>query len=45
MLRDKRVDDELPFFGFTIIEIATNHFADENLLGQGGFGPVYKVND
>ncbi|XP_027167818.1 cysteine-rich receptor-like protein kinase 10 [Coffea eugenioides] len=41
-LRDKRVDDELPFFGFTIIEIATNHFADENLLGQGGFGPVYK---
>ncbi|CDO98587.1 unnamed protein product [Coffea canephora] len=42
VLRDKRVDDELPFFGFAIIEIATNHFADENLLGQGGFGPVYK---
>nr|GMC94599.1 G-type lectin S-receptor-like serine/threonine-protein kinase At4g27290 [Ipomoea batatas] len=36
-------DDELPFFNFKSIEIATNYFSDENKLGQGGFGPVYKV--
>jgi hypothetical protein len=35
---------ELSFFNFSIIEIATNNFSEENKLGQGGFGPVYKVN-
>ena len=34
---------ELPLFGFSIVEIATNNFSDENKLGEGGFGPVYKV--
>ncbi|XP_031130435.1 G-type lectin S-receptor-like serine/threonine-protein kinase B120 [Ipomoea triloba] len=35
-------DEELPFFHFRSIELATNYFSDENKLGQGGFGPVYK---
>ncbi|XP_019183838.1 PREDICTED: G-type lectin S-receptor-like serine/threonine-protein kinase At1g67520 [Ipomoea nil] len=35
-------DEELPFFNFKSIEMATNYFSDENKLGQGGFGPVYK---
>ncbi|XP_019192626.1 PREDICTED: G-type lectin S-receptor-like serine/threonine-protein kinase At4g27290 [Ipomoea nil] len=35
-------DDNLPFFNFKTIEMATNYFSIENKLGQGGFGPVYK---
>nr|GMC94595.1 G-type lectin S-receptor-like serine/threonine-protein kinase At1g67520 [Ipomoea batatas] len=38
-------DEELPFFHFRSIELATNYFCDENKLGQGGFGPVYKAWD
>lgn len=34
---------ELPLFNFDCIAIATDNFSDENKLGQGGFGPVYKV--
>ena len=34
---------ELPFFNFNCIAIATDNFSEENKLGQGGFGPVYKV--
>ncbi|KAI9082785.1 hypothetical protein K1719_035242 [Acacia pycnantha] len=33
---------ELPLFNFDCIAIATDNFSDENKLGQGGFGPVYK---
>ncbi|XP_071903529.1 cysteine-rich receptor-like protein kinase 25 isoform X1 [Coffea arabica] len=39
---DDNEDDESLFFSFTSIEIATDHFSEENKLGQGGFGPVYK---
>ncbi|XP_024926162.3 G-type lectin S-receptor-like serine/threonine-protein kinase B120 [Ziziphus jujuba] len=35
-------DSELFFFSFSPLESATRHFSDENKLGQGGFGPVYK---
>lgn len=34
---------ELPLFDITTLVIATNKFSDENKLGQGGFGIVYKV--
>jgi hypothetical protein len=30
-------------FGFSTISNATNRFSDDNKIGQGGFGPVYKV--
>ncbi|TYJ48590.1 hypothetical protein E1A91_A01G073300v1 [Gossypium mustelinum] len=36
-------DLELPVFDFAIIATATNNFSSNNILGQGGFGPVYKV--
>ncbi|PRQ46184.1 putative protein kinase RLK-Pelle-DLSV family [Rosa chinensis] len=29
-------------FSFSTIKAATNTFSSENLLGEGGFGPVYK---
>nr|GMC68632.1 G-type lectin S-receptor-like serine/threonine-protein kinase At1g67520 [Ipomoea batatas] len=43
-LGDKE-DEELPFFPFKSIEIATNYFSNENKLGEGGFGHVYKAWD
>lgn len=32
---------EAPMFDFNIIVAATNNFSD--VLGEGGFGPVYRV--
>jgi len=34
---------ELLIFNFEKIVTATNNFHHSNKLGQGGFGPVYKV--
>jgi hypothetical protein len=31
-------------FDLATIEAATNNFSDDNKLGEGGFGAVYKVN-
>jgi len=39
----KEDDMELPLFDLVAIEEATNNFSIENKLGEGGFGPVYKV--
>lgn len=36
---------ELPLFDIAILVVATNKFSDENKLGQGGFGIVYKVDN
>mgnify|MGYP004708468393 FL=1 len=33
----------LQMFSFDDIKAATNDFSNENKLGQGGYGPVYKV--
>jgi len=30
-------------FDFVTIEAATNKFSDDNKIGEGGFGEVYKV--
>jgi hypothetical protein len=37
---------ELPLFNFNFncVVVATNNFSEENKLGEGGFGRVYKVN-
>ena len=36
---------EFTFFDFSQLSDATSNFSDENKLGQGGFGPVYKVKN
>ncbi|KAL8510390.1 hypothetical protein ACS0TY_017272 [Phlomoides rotata] len=35
-------DLELPLLKFATIVAATNNFSTENMIGEGGFGPVYK---
>ena len=30
-------------YSFETIEVATDNFSEANKLGQGGFGPVYRV--
>lgn len=41
---ESNIDElELPLFDFSTVAMATNDFSDENKLGQGGFGSVYKV--
>ena len=40
---NKNVPD-LQIFSLVDIEAATERFSIENKLGQGGYGPVYKVN-
>ena len=37
-------DMELPLFDLSTIARATDDFSLNNKLGEGGFGPVYKVN-
>ena len=39
---DKK-DIDIPFFDLESILVATNSFSDANKLGEGGYGPVYKV--
>ncbi|XP_071723779.1 G-type lectin S-receptor-like serine/threonine-protein kinase At1g67520 [Rutidosis leptorrhynchoides] len=39
---DRKKNHELPLFIFSRIISATTNFSNENFLGHGGFGPVYK---
>ncbi|XP_027354544.1 receptor-like serine/threonine-protein kinase SD1-8 [Abrus precatorius] len=40
---ERNMDDlELPMFDFNTITMATNNFSEDNKLGQGGFGSVYR---
>lgn len=41
--KSKKDDLDLPLFDFATILDATNNFSLSNKLGEGGFGPVYKV--
>ena len=36
-------DVELPLFDLDAVALATSNFSFENKIGEGGFGPVYKV--
>ncbi|MCI38952.1 G-type lectin S-receptor-like serine/threonine-protein kinase, partial [Trifolium medium] len=38
-------DDDLTTFDFSVLAYATNNFSSSNKLGEGGFGPVYKVTN
>ncbi|KAL0301120.1 UNVERIFIED_CONTAM: Receptor-like serine/threonine-protein kinase SD1-8 [Sesamum radiatum] len=42
--QQKHEDLELPLFKWTTIVAATNNFSRENIIGEGGFGPVYRGN-
>ncbi|GLT83106.1 hypothetical protein SLE2022_014150 [Rubroshorea leprosula] len=35
---------QVPLFKFVELATSTNNFNTANLLGQGGFGPVYRIN-
>ncbi|KAI6668315.1 hypothetical protein NL676_019365 [Syzygium grande] len=41
-LNAKRADLELPLFDLVTLAMATNKFSTENMVGDGGFVPVYK---
>ena len=43
LARDEYDSGEMHYFDLTTILTATNNFSDVNKLGEGGFGPVYKV--
>lgn len=34
---------DLPTFNLSVLANATENFSSNNKLGEGGFGPVYKV--
>ena len=36
-------DIDLPLFDLAAVRTATKDFSPENMIGEGGFGPVYKV--
>lgn len=36
--------EDLPFINFVNLRAATENFSAANKLGEGGFGPVYKVS-
>ena len=36
---------DFTLFGFPQIKDATDNFSDDNKLGEGGFGTVYKVTN
>ncbi|KAM7488828.1 hypothetical protein LguiB_026312 [Lonicera macranthoides] len=38
----KNEDLQLPLFDINTMVYATNNFSEDNKLGEGGFGPVYK---
>lgn len=40
---DEIIDSESLQFDFATIKTATENFSEANKLGEGGFGPVYKV--
>lgn len=41
--RNDKISEELPYFDLVTLCEATKNFSNSNKLGQGGFGPVYKV--
>jgi hypothetical protein len=42
--RIEESDSEFSIYDFDQVADATDNFDDQHKLGQGGFGPVYKVS-
>ena len=40
---DRQASHDLEIFSFETISAATRNFSTRNKIGEGGFGPVYKV--
>jgi len=41
---ERQLEDlDMPLFDLCTITTATNNFSSNNMIGKGGFGPVYKV--
>ena len=40
---DRQASHDLQIFSFETISAATRNFSTRNKIGEGGFGPVYKV--
>jgi hypothetical protein len=43
MKKKEKKDVELPLFSYMSVSATTDNFSAVNKLGEGGFGPVYKV--
>lgn len=43
--RSKTSRSDFQQYSFSEVDAATDYFAPANKLGEGGFGPVYKVKD
>ncbi|XP_031276357.1 receptor-like serine/threonine-protein kinase SD1-8 [Pistacia vera] len=41
-MENRKEDIEVPLFDLATIVAATNNFSHANMIGEGGFGPVYK---
>jgi len=41
---NRKICKDFPFIDLASLRVATRNFTDSNKLGEGGFGPVYKVN-
>ena len=45
MQTELSVSDKVKIYKYKEIRQATDDFSPINKIGEGGFGPVYKVND
>jgi len=43
MLDEERLNGDLPTIPLITVLHSTNNFSEASKLGEGGFGPVYKV--